>query len=141
MQVFSPSPSDAARPADNEADRLSSPTVYLWAMVVFLALAGFVVMILGRQVVQAFTTNPGLKPADKVRWVKCLMQARNAVRFAKNKPDALAAARAAVNRAKEALGERGPVWWTDGAPDYNRHLAKNTPYANWFDDLVATDRA
>lgn len=59
MQVLSPSP-DAARPLDNEADRLSSPTVVLWAMLVFLALAGFVAMILGRQVVQAFTTNPGL---------------------------------------------------------------------------------
>jgi hypothetical protein len=24
------------------------------------------------------------------------------------------------------------VWWEDGAPDYNRCLAKNTPYAAWF---------
>ena len=30
--------------------------------------------------------------------------------------------------AKVELGERGPVWWSDGAPDYNRHLIKNTPY-------------
>ena len=29
------------------------------------------------------------------------------------------------------LGERGPVWWTDGAPDFNRKLARNTPYARW----------
>ena len=41
-------------------------------------------------------------------------------------------ARQAVDAAKSALGERGPVWWNDGAPDYNRHLAKNTPYAAWF---------
>ena len=40
-------------------------------------------------------------------------------------------AKAEVNRTKRALGERGPPWWTDGAPDYNRHLAKNTPYAAW----------
>jgi hypothetical protein len=33
------------------------------------------------------------------------------------------------------LGERGPVWWRDGAPDYNRKLAKNTPYALWFAGL------
>jgi hypothetical protein len=33
---------------------------------------------------------------------------------------------------KRALGERGPVWWTDGAPDWNRRLAKNTPYADWW---------
>jgi hypothetical protein len=40
-------------------------------------------------------------------------------------------ARAAVDAAKVALGERGPVWWEDEAPDLNRHLAKNTPYAEW----------
>ncbi len=39
---------------------VSSPLVFLWAMLVFLALAGFVAMILGRQVIQAFSTNPGL---------------------------------------------------------------------------------
>ena len=39
-----------------------------------------------------------------------------------------------VDRAKRALGECGPVWWDDGAPDYNRHMAGNTPYANWFAD-------
>jgi len=33
------------------------------------------------------------------------------------------------------LGERGPVWWADGTPDYNRHLAKNTPYAEWYAGL------
>ena len=43
-------------------------------------------------------------------------------------------ARQAVDAAKIALGERGPVWWADGAPDYNRHMAKNTPYADWFAD-------
>jgi hypothetical protein len=37
-----------------------------------------------------------------------------------------------VDRAKHALGERGPVWWTDGAPDLNRHLARTGPYAEWF---------
>ena len=45
------------------------------------------------------------------------------------------AARVTVNKAKHALGERGVVWWDDGAPDYNRHLAKNTPYAAWFESL------
>jgi hypothetical protein len=37
-----------------------------------------------------------------------------------------------VDKAKRELGERGPVWWTDGAPDWNRHMAVNTPYADWF---------
>lgn len=48
-------------------------------------------------------------------------------------------ARAAVDAAKHALGERGPVWWTDGAPDYNRRLAVNTPYAAWYAALPAGD--
>ena len=37
-----------------------------------------------------------------------------------------------VDRTKCALGERGPVWWTDGAPDFNRHMARNSPYADWL---------
>ena len=37
-----------------------------------------------------------------------------------------------MDAAKRGLGERGPVWWTDGAPDYNRRLARNTPYAAWY---------
>lgn len=50
---------------------------------------------------------------------------------------ALKAARAGVQAAKVALGERGPVWWDDGAPDLNRHMAKNTPYAAWHAALDA----
>ena len=41
-------------------------------------------------------------------------------------------ARRQIDAAKIALGERGPVWWKDGAPDVNRHMAKNTSYAAWF---------
>ncbi|MCW0422080.1 hypothetical protein NB713_000023 [Xanthomonas sacchari] len=39
-----------------------------------------------------------------------------------------------MNAAKVGLGERGPVWWTDGSKDFNRHLVRNTPYAEWFDN-------
>jgi hypothetical protein len=46
------------------------------------------------------------------------------------------AARARVDAAKHALGERGPVWWSDGAPDLNRHMARNTPYATWHEALA-----
>ena len=46
-----------------------------------------------------------------------------------------ATAKAAVDAAKRSLGERGPVWWDDGSPDWNRHLARNTPYADWFAGL------
>ncbi|HEY9445901.1 MAG TPA: hypothetical protein VIQ62_02400 [Burkholderiales bacterium] len=62
------------------------------------------------------------------------MTARRAVRAATRSGDAdrLSAAREAVHTAKVALGERGPPWWTDGAEDFNRHLVKNTPYAEWY---------
>ena len=80
------------------------------------------------------TSNPSLTPDDLERLTKDLMAARRAVGGAKRSGDAVAmkAARAAVDAAKVALGERGPPWWSDGAPDFNRHMAKNTPYADWF---------
>ena len=76
-------------------------------------------------------SNPALPEAERQRLVDRLMDARRAVAAAKRAQDAAAesAARAQVDAAKIALGERGPVWWDDGAPDYNRHLVKNTPYA------------
>jgi hypothetical protein len=63
-----------------------------------------------------------------------LMAARRAVGAARRAGDKGAEdeAHAAVDQAKHALGERGPVWWTDGAPDLNRHLARTGPYAEWF---------
>ena len=72
------------------------------------------------------TSNPALPAAERERLVSELMAARRAVRM--REPDA----RARVDAAKRALGERGPVWGGDGAPDWNRHLAKNTPYAAWY---------
>lgn len=44
-------------------------------------------------------------------------------------------ARARVHEAKIALGERGPVWWTDGAPDENRKLVHKSSYADWWTTL------
>lgn len=83
------------------------------------------------------TTDPGLTEAVRSRLTGELMSARRAVAAAgrSGDADAMRTARSAVDAAKTALGERGPVWWTDGAPDYNRHLAKNTPYAAWFAGL------
>jgi hypothetical protein len=62
------------------------------------------------------------------------MAARRAVKAAlgAGDPDALAAARAAVQSAKEGLGERGAVWWQDGSPDLNRRKIEDTPYARWW---------
>ena len=64
-----------------------------------------------------------------------LMAARRAVREALAGRGELAEARARIDAAKHALGERGPVWWTDGAPDLNRRMAANTPYAEWYSAL------
>ena len=71
------------------------------------------------------------------------MQARRAVAAARRAADAVALARArrAVDDAKIALGERGPPWWDDGAPDWNRHLVTNTPYADWYATLGSTHGA
>ncbi|WP_047129432.1 hypothetical protein [Xanthomonas arboricola] len=87
------------------------------------------------------TANPHLREDVRAGLVGALMDARRAVKAARRDEDAgrLAAARAAVDRAKTALGERGPVWWSDGAKDFNRHLVKNTPYANWFAALAAPE--
>ncbi|RFC65523.1 flagellar motor protein MotA [Fulvimarina endophytica] len=60
MKLFSSKSDSDARPKAYDPTRLSSPLVFLWTMLVFLALVGFVVLILGRQVTQAFATNPGL---------------------------------------------------------------------------------
>ena len=76
-------------------------------------------------------SNPNISPDERQRLVDELMAARRAVRDAGGEPDATHAARDRVHAAKVALGERGPVWWTDGAPDFNRKLARNTPYAAW----------
>jgi hypothetical protein len=68
-------------------------------------------------------SNPALDPEQRQELVCELMDARRS------------RDRARVDAAKRALGERGPVWWDDGTPDWNRHLAKNTPYAGWYASL------
>lgn len=79
-------------------------------------------------------SDPRLPEHRRAELVRELMRARGAVGHALRAGDAAAlkAARAQVDAAKIALGERGPVWWHDGAPDLNRRLARNTPYADWF---------
>jgi len=68
-------------------------------------------------------SNPRLDPQERERLVRELMDARR-------RRD-----RSAVDLAKRALGERGDPWWRDGSPDWNRHLARNSPYADWFANL------
>jgi hypothetical protein len=87
------------------------------------------------------TSNPDLAPAARQALVDQLMLARRQVGTAKkaNDSEAERAARAAVDAAKRGLGERGPVWWTDGAPDLNRKMVANTPYAQWHAALGKND--
>jgi hypothetical protein len=81
--------------------------------------------------------NPALGEAERSDLVHRLMAARRAVRDAKQSTDhkAEAAAHKAVDQVKRALGERGPAWWNDGASDLNRHMAKNTHYADWYANI------
>ena len=82
-------------------------------------------------------SNPALDPQQRQHLVDDLMTARRDVKAAKllNDPQKLKAARAHVQAAKVALGERGPVWWEDGSADYNRYKVSNTPYAEWYQSL------
>lgn len=82
-------------------------------------------------------TNPGMSAHDRTRLVADLMRARRQVGQALRAQDAQAEklARCAVDAAKHGLGERGPPWWEDGAPDYNRRMVRSTPYAPWYATL------
>jgi hypothetical protein len=82
-------------------------------------------------------SDPSLGPKQRALLVEALMHARRDVGRAlrEKNPQAEHAARARVHKAKVALGERGPAWWKDGAPDFNRHAVHNTPYAPWFQRL------
>ena len=78
--------------------------------------------------------NPSLSAEAKVRHMRELLNGRRALKAAKTSGDeaAITAARKIIAGAQAGLGERGKVWWKDGAPDLNRTLAKNSPYADWF---------
>jgi hypothetical protein len=65
-------------------------------------------------------SDPSLDPKRREELVRELMDARR-------KRD-----RDRVDATKRALGERGPPWWDDGSPDFNRRMARNTPYADWY---------
>ncbi|WP_432510760.1 hypothetical protein [Kineococcus sp. SYSU DK001] len=76
-------------------------------------------------------SDPSLPEERRQELVRELMAARRQKRDAAGDAER-EEARQRVDRAKRALGERGPVWWDDGAPDLTRHLARTTGYADWF---------
>ncbi|MCK0168566.1 hypothetical protein MWU52_13455 [Jannaschia sp. S6380] len=84
-------------------------------------------------------TDPSLPEDERQDAVRELMAARRAVRDAAD-ADATRAARDRVQAAKVRLGERGPVWWGDEAPDVTRRAPWNTEYADWWAGLDADAR-
>lgn len=85
------------------------------------------------------TTNPALLDDVRRAAIKRLMRARMDVRRAEDDA-ATRDARARVQEAKEALGERGPVWWDDGAPDQTQSAPQNSTYADWWASLDPAQR-
>ena len=85
-------------------------------------------------------TDPSLPEAEREATTRELMAARRAVRDAASAEETRAA-RDRVQAAKERLGERGPVWWDDGAPDESRLAPRNSSYADWWADLDPDSRA
>ena len=79
-------------------------------------------------------TRPDLPPEQREVLVRKLMAARRGVKDAGPDDAARRQARQGGDAAKHALGERGPVWWTDGSPDFNRCLVRNTPYRTWYEE-------
>lgn len=87
-------------------------------------------------------TNPSLPEGIRQCLINDLMTGRRAVKTAKasGDPERVLEARARVHEAKVALGERGPVWWDDGSPDYNQHQVVNTPYADWYQQWQSSEK-
>lgn len=81
-------------------------------------------------------TDPRLGDDEKQAHVNALMKARRAIKTAKQQgdDDALRQARDNVQTAKLALGERGPVWWDDNAPDETGVAPHNSSYADWWEN-------
>lgn len=84
-------------------------------------------------------SDPQLSEEERRAAVSDLMAARRAVGRASG-PVAERSARSAVDAAKRRLGERGPVWWRDGAPDETGRAPCATRYAAWWDGLHEAER-
>jgi hypothetical protein len=85
-------------------------------------------------------SDPRLTPAGLKALTANLMAARRKVKEVQNNEARLKAARRQVNAAKEALGERGPVWWDDGAPDETMKAPQDSSYADWWASLSDEER-
>ncbi|MEM7258953.1 MAG: hypothetical protein AAF404_16370 [Pseudomonadota bacterium] len=74
-------------------------------------------------------TNPDLDDQTRRKAVKQLMQGR------------MSGDKAAVMAAKTSLGEAGPVWWNDGAPDLSGTAPADTDYCEWWNGLSEDEQS
>jgi len=79
--------------------------------------------------------NPNLDDSVRRKLVLDLMEVRAQVRNARGDVARIRQAKSRLQAIETALGQRGEVWWTDGAPDYHRRLVVNTPYFDWWAEL------
>lgn len=84
-------------------------------------------------------TDPRLGDTERRAAIKELMRARRDVGRSDAEEDTRDA-RDRVDAAKRRLGERGPVWWDDGAPDEGRLAPWNSSYTEWWDGLAQAER-
>ena len=84
--------------------------------------------------------DPSLCDTTRRAAIKSLMQARLAERRAGDEAEHRAA-RDAIVAAKRRLGEAGPVWWDDGAPDESGQHPADSRYHDWWSSLDAEARA
>ena len=84
-------------------------------------------------------TNPCLSDIERRAAIKLLMQARLGMRKASSELEVMKA-KADVDAAKQRLGETGPVWWSDGAPDESGRHPLESSYAAWWAELSDEDK-
>ena len=79
-------------------------------------------------------SNPGLTPDQRAALVARLRDAEQRIQTNTDNYLAVREAKTIAARTLVELGERGPVWWRDGAPDLHGQPIKQSPYGKWWDD-------
>lgn len=85
-------------------------------------------------------TDPRLDDGERRAAIKAMMQARRDISKAGTEAEEQDA-RARINAAKTRLGERGPVWWDDDAPDESGLSPIKSSYADWWVGLTEMEKA
>jgi hypothetical protein len=79
-------------------------------------------------------SNPRLTTDQRALLVARLRDAEQRIRAVTDDYLAVREARAAAAQVLVELGERGPVWWSDGTPDLHGQPVDRSPYGKWWDD-------